>query len=174
MLSNINNKSGFTIVELLIVIVVIAILAAITTTAYNGVSARANDARRTSDANAIVKALNIYNTTLGSYPLPTSANGSWEMSAEDTPQDFIESLKDQKIISTVPVDPVNTSASASYYYYRYGAGSYGCDAGRGAYFVFGVKDLQSSAGASSQSPGWACPTRNWQPEFDWVTGGFEN
>ena len=35
------TKSGFTIVELLIVIVVIAILAAITIVAYNGIQNRA-------------------------------------------------------------------------------------------------------------------------------------
>lgn len=35
--------SGFTIVELLIVVVVIAILAAITIVSYNGITARAND-----------------------------------------------------------------------------------------------------------------------------------
>ncbi|MFI5212807.1 MAG: type II secretion system protein [Candidatus Saccharimonadales bacterium] len=38
-----NQQKGFTIVELLIVIVVIGILAAITIVAYNGVQSRAND-----------------------------------------------------------------------------------------------------------------------------------
>lgn len=38
--------SGFTIVELLIVIVVIAILAAISVVAYNGIQTRARDAAR--------------------------------------------------------------------------------------------------------------------------------
>jgi prepilin-type N-terminal cleavage/methylation domain-containing protein len=40
--SNPQAKSGFTIVELLIVVVVIAILAAITIVSYNGITARAN------------------------------------------------------------------------------------------------------------------------------------
>ena len=39
------RTSGFTIVELLIAIVVIAILAAITTVAYNGIQERVRDAR---------------------------------------------------------------------------------------------------------------------------------
>lgn len=43
------NKNGFTIVELLIVIVVIGILAAITLVAYNGIQARANDTAIKSD-----------------------------------------------------------------------------------------------------------------------------
>lgn len=55
-LSNIKNKErGFTIVELLIVIVVIAILAAITIIAYNGIQNRAKTAQYQADANAIVK-----------------------------------------------------------------------------------------------------------------------
>lgn len=53
-------KSGFTIVELLIVIVVIGILAAITVVAYNGVKVRANDAQRRSDVASIAKMLNLY------------------------------------------------------------------------------------------------------------------
>jgi prepilin-type N-terminal cleavage/methylation domain-containing protein len=43
------TKSGFTIVELLIVIVVIGILAAITIVAYNGIQDRANDTSVKSD-----------------------------------------------------------------------------------------------------------------------------
>jgi general secretion pathway protein G len=43
------QQSGFTIVELLIVIVVIGILAAITIVAYNGVQNRAKTAALTSD-----------------------------------------------------------------------------------------------------------------------------
>ena len=43
------KQSGFTIVELLIVVVVIAILAAITIVAYNGIQNRANDSVVQSD-----------------------------------------------------------------------------------------------------------------------------
>jgi prepilin-type N-terminal cleavage/methylation domain-containing protein len=59
---------GFTIVELLIVIVVIAILAAITTVAYNGIQQRAQDAQADSGLNQIKKALELYHTDSGSYP----------------------------------------------------------------------------------------------------------
>ena len=41
-----NKTKGFTLVELLIVIVVIAILAAISIAAYNGVSNKARDGER--------------------------------------------------------------------------------------------------------------------------------
>ena len=59
---------GFTIVELLIVIVVIAILAAITIVAYNGIQASARDAERVSDMNALQKKLEIFYAKTGYYP----------------------------------------------------------------------------------------------------------
>ncbi len=59
--------SGFTIVELLIVIVVIAVLASITIVAYNGIQQRAQDSQRKSDLAQITKALHIYNVDNGNY-----------------------------------------------------------------------------------------------------------
>ncbi|MAU33546.1 hypothetical protein CMN23_00185 [Candidatus Saccharibacteria bacterium] len=54
------KKDGFTIVELLIVIVVIAILAAITVVAYNGIQGSASDSAVQSDINAFVKKIKMY------------------------------------------------------------------------------------------------------------------
>lgn len=51
------KQSGFTIVELLIVIVVIAILAAIVVVAYNGVQSRARDSKIQNDIAQIQKAI---------------------------------------------------------------------------------------------------------------------
>lgn len=62
------SSSGFTLVELLIVIVVIAILAAISVVAYRGVQNRAHDSRRLSDLTAITKALELYKSEIGNYP----------------------------------------------------------------------------------------------------------
>lgn len=59
---------GFTIVELLIVIVIIGILAAITIVAYNGIQNRASNARVQSDIKNVQKLVENYNATNGSYP----------------------------------------------------------------------------------------------------------
>lgn len=60
MISVSTKQRGFTIVELLIVIVIIAILAAITIVAFNGVQQRARDAKRKQDVAQIAKLLSIY------------------------------------------------------------------------------------------------------------------
>lgn len=52
-----STRRGFTIVELLIVVVVIAILAAITVVAYTGITNKANDSARLADASTIEKAI---------------------------------------------------------------------------------------------------------------------
>jgi prepilin-type N-terminal cleavage/methylation domain-containing protein len=64
---------GFTIVELLIVIVIIGILAAITIVAYNGIQNRGKTASAQSAANAIMKKAEAANSIASSYP--TSAAG---------------------------------------------------------------------------------------------------
>ena len=63
-----NNKSGFTIVELLIVIVVIAILAAITIVAYNGIQERAVRTTMMSDLRQSSTSFEMTRTETSTYP----------------------------------------------------------------------------------------------------------
>lgn len=67
-----NTQKGFTIVELLIVVVVIAILAAITIVSYNGITARSNAAAGLAAANSASKKANLYYTELSAYPTAPS------------------------------------------------------------------------------------------------------
>jgi prepilin-type N-terminal cleavage/methylation domain-containing protein len=60
-----HKRSGFTIVELLIVIVVIAILAAITIVAYNGVQTRAKASQITAGIKQVDKSFRLWNTERG-------------------------------------------------------------------------------------------------------------
>lgn len=74
MISIKNKHQGFTIVELLIVVVIIAILAAITITAYNGIQARARDTIRINDLKQMQRVVELYKAENGVYP--AAANGS--------------------------------------------------------------------------------------------------
>lgn len=63
-----NNNQGFTIVELLIVVVVIAILAAITIVSYNGITSRANASSAASNAETVLKVAEAFNADGSRYP----------------------------------------------------------------------------------------------------------
>ncbi len=64
---------GFTIVELLVVIVVIGILAAITIISYTGVTSRAKTAQAASNAAAAQSVAEAMNADNGSYPATAAA-----------------------------------------------------------------------------------------------------
>ena len=73
-LKTMKKERGFTIVELLIVIVVIGILAAIVIVAYNGIQNRAKTQSGQAAASNIQKKIEAYNASVGSYPTG-AANG---------------------------------------------------------------------------------------------------
>lgn len=103
---------GFTIVELLIVIVVIAILAAISVVAYSGIQQRARDAQRQNDIQAITKALELYYIDKGYYPVctgSTSINTSWCTTADASWANMSPLLA--SYMSKVPQDPISKQTS---------------------------------------------------------------
>lgn len=112
-----NGKRGFTIVELLIVIVVIAILAAITIVAYNGVQERARFAVYRSDINTINKAILMYYADNGVYPGGSTQN-CWTNLSTGT-GDFITGLV-PKYLPKIPDTP-NGSTGQNYYAYCFTA-----------------------------------------------------
>ena len=68
--------NGFTIVELLIVIVVIGILAAITIVAYNGIQNRATNQQTVASVRAYYSAIKAYGIDNGRYPSANACLGS--------------------------------------------------------------------------------------------------
>ncbi len=74
--STIHNRMGFTIVELLIVIVVIAILAAITIVSYNGIQNRTYDTAVQNDLSQFGKKMEMVRTDSTTDTYPGSLNAS--------------------------------------------------------------------------------------------------
>jgi prepilin-type N-terminal cleavage/methylation domain-containing protein len=81
MISLKKNSRGFTIVELLIVIVVIGILAALVITTYNGIQEKARDTKRKTDVNALQGQAEAYQAQNGKYPSVSQYNDSTFRSA---------------------------------------------------------------------------------------------
>jgi prepilin-type N-terminal cleavage/methylation domain-containing protein len=76
MISLKRKQSGFTIVELLIVIVVIGILVALVVTTFSGIQRKARNTERESDVKAIHSQLEAYFNEAGSYPAMADVNSS--------------------------------------------------------------------------------------------------
>jgi len=108
-----SSNRGFTIVELLIVIVVIATLAAISVVAYNGVQSRAKDAKRAQDFAVIEKALRGYDALYGGVPTTNAYSGNggggWNDSSMTNWLTFLE-----KDFGKMPRDSTNTLGSGTY------------------------------------------------------------
>lgn len=126
MLKNtLKRPNGFTIVELLIVIVVIGILAAITIVAYGGVQAKARDTVRVDSIAKIQRALEYYRVDTGSYPTAINSNtstagdmypgGGWEVSSVNS-STWLNRLSSYLPTGT-PTDSINNGASYFYYYF---------------------------------------------------------
>lgn len=115
---------GFTIVELLIVIVVIGILAAITIVVFNGVQQRARNSDRVQDIATIKKMVLAYTAQNGKAPFNygygSVGAGGWDTS---TLSGWISPLQQ---LGSVPRDPKNdlvgdplqdSSTGYGYFYY---------------------------------------------------------
>jgi len=153
-----NKRRGFTIVELLIVIVVIGILAAITIMAYNGIQQRTRDTQRAADITTLLKLLESYKTLNGVYPTATGdvGNSGYELST-DTSTPFMESL--QAAFSTkAPLDPLNNSTHY-YRYFRYSVANlstYGCPTDRGGLMVLFSVGFENASNMPQSDTTLAC------------------
>lgn len=171
-------RYGFTIVELLIVVVVIAVLATVGTVAYAGVQRRARDAKRLSDIQTIDRAIKAYYAVHGDFPNHTTGGFDTSYSIPDT---FMINLKNAGFLPDPPLDPINDGGHF-YAYYRYpvgwSGGSNGCDDSRGPYYVLYVNRFETTTGTHPSSPGFSCSNRDWETSnpmtAQWVTGGYTN
>lgn len=169
---SITRKRGFTLIELLVSVAIIMLLSALAMAALNQARKGARDTQRISVLREMQTALELYYDEYGGYPTGDGEGlGGW-----DTPGDgdFVNELNVAQFLTASVHDPLIDDESGNLRYARYSAGDYGCAVERGDFYVLGVADMENSSGEHSLSPGWSCPSRDWQDEMEFVVGKFEN
>ncbi|QQS22452.1 prepilin-type N-terminal cleavage/methylation domain-containing protein [Candidatus Saccharibacteria bacterium] len=140
------SRTGFTIIELVVVVIVVSILATIVVVSYNGSQARARDARRRTDVANIVKALELYYNDNGSYPTTSGSTAmtiNWFSSNDASWSTFNTALVNSNAITSLPVDPLNVPSS--------GAANTGVSFGTGNYsYALYVNKLNYCGSAPGQ------------------------
>jgi prepilin-type N-terminal cleavage/methylation domain-containing protein len=173
--SEMNTKTpkGFTIVELLIVIVVIAILAAIMIVTFNGIQNRAKLAQYQSDVTTIVKKTELYPHASGTglYPLASAGPDATTVTAQTgagalltaainlvTESKLPPSIVIFGVMTAAGAPPTNTQAlvaanastAARGYFVKY------CATGKGMYIYYPDPIALASADAPVRTVG-VCP-----------------
>lgn len=108
------TKKGFTIVELLVVIVVIGILVSIMVISYNGIQQRSRDSKRASDITQLKIAIEKYRSEKSMYP-----DGCGTDNVGCNASGLSTALS--PYLSTIPHDPRNTANTSTDYQYVRGA-----------------------------------------------------
>jgi len=108
-------SSGFTLVELLVVISIIGLLSSIVLTSVNSARAKARDARRAADIRQLQTALELYYDANGSYPpAPPWTGGTGDCWGTVT-DNYIPGLA-PTYIPILPLDPRPTPCGSVYLY----------------------------------------------------------
>ena len=106
-------KRGFTVIELLVVIVVIGILTSITIVTYSSIQQRSRDSRRDSDTTQIKIAIEKFHSDKSMYPASCGDNVGCPISSL--------AVELSSYLKSVPHDPKNTVDTSGDYQYIRGA-----------------------------------------------------
>ncbi len=168
-------SAGFSLIELLTVISIIALLSTVVLAALSTARKSARDAQRISMLRQMQTALEFYyhdnNTTYPAGDGGVGAGVPWDTAGNGT---FITALV-PTYLPTHLRDPLVNDNTGNLRYARYAAGANGCPASRGAYYVLGVADMETSAGAHPLSPGFSCGGggTDFGTQMEYVIGKFE-
>ena len=152
------HQPGFTIVELLIVVVVIAILAAITIVAFSGIQDRAKFTNAQSSLRNLNNALQSYHAKNGSYPVTgTTSSPSWRYSCNTGITNFMPGVTE--VVQNLPPAPCKDVGMANNDTWLYGSD------GQGFKLVY-IRPIMSDGSLSNVPATMRDPAR-WGGSSSW-------
>lgn len=147
---------GFTIVELLIVIVVIAILAAISIVAYNGIQDRTRAAVVQNDLTSAKKKLMLFKVDKDKYPIGATLTNTIGISATKTAYD--------------------TTGNNFYYCYNTLTDEFAIGArsisNKAAYVITSSKPIQQVSNVDGNTTCQAIGLTTWDDANGWISNGY--
>lgn len=159
------RRGGFTIVELLIVIVVIGILAAITIVAFNGIQERSKNTQTVNAVASYVKLMNMYKADEGTHPQVVDvclgegyAGGQCRPGYQEDGSD-INSVHLAKYLKGDPPKPdmtvlqYNSTLAMAGVWYTYGSATYNSSGGGLGVVILGTGNCPSITGTSPSASG---------------------
>lgn len=146
-------QTGFTLIEMLVVISIIGILATLVAANLNSARSRARDAERKSDIKNIGTALRIYYNDKGSFPANDGVNQikACEPGTASCAWGSEWNIDTTVYMQTLPKDPLSPSQD-----YRYTMGTVGDPADSDSFILQACLENKSDTNGVA-SDGW-CPT----------------
>jgi len=158
-------KKGFTLIELMVVILIIMLLATVITVNVDQARKKARDAKRIADMSTVASALQAYYADNHYYPQPWTGPWTCDFYYPTSKQVFaqlIPALRSGNYLNSCPTDPTNSSntcngqspdmSSSNPYGYRYTCGNPSSDPSSPCtFYILGVH-LEQSSGATSIVP----------------------
>ncbi|MFZ2153125.1 MAG: prepilin-type N-terminal cleavage/methylation domain-containing protein [Microgenomates group bacterium] len=100
-----NMRRGFTLIELLVVITIISILTIVTVSQFSTAKKKANDVARKGDLNGVSKALQMYFTDYGFFPVKEAIDlttGGTFVDASNPPYVYMKKMPVENYLTAYP------------------------------------------------------------------------